>query len=126
MFEISEDGGNPPVVVPGSITQNKEQKFLCPRKWSISEVLKKFSTVFKLDVSNFELVEFNHASSTFRAVSLEHSDGGDLVLTCERDYQLDINGMRYQLGMDCLGNVLANYEFGGFDAVAAYLEATDD
>ena len=119
------DGGNPPVV--GRKPTGSEPAaplFLAPQKWSKEAILDKFGSVFGIDICDHDFVDFGF-KSTIALGNFEFEDDSSvgLSLWSSKRYYLDIGLHTVMFDGHELGDVLANYEYGGVQAVVAYLES---
>jgi len=119
------NGGNPPVV--GRKPTGSEPAaplFLPHRGWEEEELELKIRMMLHVDLDEVDSVDFGERC-TIDTSGIEYGDGKGLVLWSCKHYFLYIDGEEVVVEQDTLGNVLANYEFGGSEAVNAYLASLE-
>lgn len=125
MSRVFQNGGDPPVVgrkPTGS--DSTAQVFLTHRGWEEEELELKIRMMLHVDLDEVDSVDFGERC-TIDTSGIEYGDGKGLVLWSCKHYFLYIDGEEVVVEQDTLGNVLANYEYGGSEAVNAYLESLE-
>ncbi len=119
------NGGDPLVVGPNPTgSDSAAQLFLPHRGWEEEELVLKIRMMLHVDLDEVDTVDFGERC-TIDTSGIEYGDGKGLELWSCKHYFLYINGEEVVVEHDTLGNVLANYEFGGSEAVNAYLQSLE-
>jgi hypothetical protein len=121
------DGGNPPVV--GRKPTGSEPSaplFLRPQVWLEEEVLCKAEEMFGIELTGAESVDFFGDDCCVEVGHCVFADGGDLRVWTQTKVIVDYRNNLVHLDDNGLGDLLANYEYGGIEAVDAYIESLVD
>ncbi len=122
------DGGSPPVV--GRKPTGSEPAaplFLAPTIWTNEEVLEKAESMFGFDCTTPTIVDFGDECTIDLGGCLV-ADGREFQVWYRTKIWVELHHDALKVEPEVLGDVLANYEYGGVAAVEAYLDSieTDD
>jgi hypothetical protein len=123
MFESNSSG-------PEQHRRNSESTsvatFLPHREWSEDEVLELAESTLGIDCTGAETVQFEVDDAI--SMELDHLllvDGAEFQVWARTTIVFDYYQCPISLDQDQVGNVLANYKYGGLSAVDAYFESKD-
>ena len=120
-----EDGGNPPVVgrkPTGS--DNAAPSFLAPSTWTDELVLEKAESMFGFDCTTPTIVDFGD-ECTIDLGGCLLADGREFQVWYRTKIWVELHHDALKVEPEVLGDVLANYEYGGVAAVEAYLDSLE-
>jgi hypothetical protein len=125
------DGGVPPVVgrkPTGS--DNAAQLYLHPKEWDEEVVLETAESMFGIDLTSAESVDFCTDDCSVELGHCVFADGAELQVWTQMKVFVDYRQNLVHLTCNELGDMLANYQYGGIEAVDAYfaslIEGSDE
>jgi hypothetical protein len=119
-----ENGGVPPVVgrkPTGS--DNAAQLYLHPKEWDEEVVLETAESMFGIDLTRAESVDFCTDDCSVELGHCVFADGAELQVWTQTKFFVDYRQNLVHLNHNELGDLLANYQYGGIEAVDAYFES---
>jgi hypothetical protein len=100
--------------------------FLPHREWNEDEVLELAESTLGIECTGAETVQFEVDDAI--SMELDHlllADGAEFQVWARTTIVFDYYQCPISLDQDQVGNVLANYKYGGLSAVDAYFESKD-
>ena len=122
------NGGDPLVVGPNPTgSEPAAPLILAPTNWTNEEVLVKAESMFGFDCTTPTIVDFGDECTIDLGGCLV-ADGREFQVWYRTKIWVELHYNTLKVEPEVLGDVLANYEYGGVEAVEAYLDSieTDD
>ncbi len=125
------NGGDPLVVgrkPTGS--DNAAHLYLHPKEWNEEVVLETAESMFGIDLASAESVDFCTDDCSVELGHCVFADGAELQVWTQTKVFVDYRQNVVHLSCNELGDMLANYQYGGIEAVDAYfaslIEGSDE
>ena len=121
----TQNGGYPPVVGRKPTGTDKAAPlFLAPSNWTDEEVLARSESMFGIDCTSPTIVDFGD-DCTIDLGGCSLADGPEFQVWYRTQIWVELHHNTLKVEPEVLGDVLANYEYGGVEAVEAYLESLE-
>lgn len=124
MTPESQNGGDPPVVGRKPTGSDSAAPLFLTHRHSESDVLETVSGLFGFDQPDPDDVDFG-GECTIDIGGCYLADGPRFQVWYRHQIWIDVDHNPLKVEPEVVGNVLANYEYGGIDAVEAYLESLE-
>ncbi len=119
-----ENGGVPPVVGrKPTVSENAAPLYLHPKEWDEEVVLETAESMFGIDLTSAESVDFCTDDCSVEVGHCVFADGAELQVWTHTKVFVDYRQNLVHLNCNELGDMLANYQYGGIEAVDAYFES---
>lgn len=118
------NGGDPLVVGPNPTgSEPAAPLYLHPKEWDEEVVLETAESMFGIDLTSAESVDFCTDDCSVELGHCVFADGAELQVWTQMKVFVDYRQNLVHLNSNEFGDMLANYQYGGIEAVDAYFES---